>query len=37
MAEEGAEDADYEELRSMAISIGLTSLEVKRTIKSARG
>lgn len=36
MAEEGASDEEFEELRTKALKAGLTRLEVTRTIRSAR-
>ncbi len=36
MAEEGAADEDFEDLRRAAHDAGLTALEVRRTIRSAR-
>lgn len=36
MAEEGGIDEDFDELRDVALSIGLEPVEVKRTIRSAR-
>lgn len=36
LAEEGASDEDFEELRVAAVDAGLTALETRRTIRSAR-